>query len=79
MSELKRIIGYIPVNEKAELKSKAILSGKTEQELVSEFVLNNLKGETNGSQEESSSKEKASKEKASKEKASNKKSKGSVN
>lgn len=44
MSELKRIIGYIPVNEKAELKSKAILSGKTEQELVSEFVLNNLKG-----------------------------------
>lgn len=61
MSELKRIIGYIPVNEKAELKSKAILSGKTEQELVSEFVLNNLKGETNGSQEESSVKKETSK------------------
>ena len=61
MSELKRIVGYIPVNEKAELKSKAILSGKTEQELVSEFVLNNLKGETNGSQEESSVKKETSK------------------
>lgn len=57
MSELKRIVGYIPLNEKIKLKSQALREGKKEKDLVSEFVLNNLKGESNGSQKESSSKE----------------------